>query len=102
MQIASSCESTVWETLGYNLGWVLGCLSSIPFLRFGRFANADLALTTDGMPTDLTTWADHFRATGRIASWSDRDWSGLLVLIDLAEHMLDNGENEPRVGAATQ
>jgi aminoglycoside phosphotransferase (APT) family kinase protein len=95
--LRSDSATLDWETLGYNLGWVLGCLSSIPFLRFGRFADADLTLTTHGMPIDLTSWAERFRATGRLAAWSDRDWMGLLALIDRAEDLLEDAENERRV-----
>lgn len=86
-----------WEALGYNLGWVLGSLSSIPFLRCGRFADADLTLTTDGMPTDLLRWAQTFRDTGRLAAWAEEDWLKLLALIDIAERTLDDRQNQPRV-----
>ncbi len=86
-----------WETLGYNLGWVLGSLSSIPFLRFGMFADADLTVTTDGMPTALAAWAQTFRDTGRLAAWAEQDWLKLLALIDIAEGIVDDGQNDARV-----
>lgn len=86
-----------WETLGYNLGGVLGSLSSIPFLRFGLFADADLTITSDGAPTDLAGWAQHFRDTGRLAAWAEQDWHDLLAVIDIAERTLDDGQNEGRV-----
>ncbi len=86
-----------WETLGYNLGWVLGSLSSIPFLRFGMFADADLTVTTDGMPTDLAAWAQSLRDTGRLSAWAEQDWLKLLALIDIAEGIVDDGQNDARV-----
>lgn len=85
-----------WETLGYNLGWVLGSLSSIPFLRFGMIADGDLTVASHNLPADLTTWAQHFRDAGRLAAWADPDWRRLLALIDIAEHRLNDGVNEPR------
>lgn len=86
-----------WETLGYNLGGVLGSLSGIPFLRFGMFADADLTLAPAGAPTDLAAWAQHFRSAGRLAAWGERDWRSLLALIDIAERSLDDGQNDARV-----
>lgn len=86
-----------WETLGLNLGWVLGCLSGIPFLRPGVFADADLTLATAGLPSDLTAWAQHFRDDGRLAAWAEQDWRALLGLIDIADRTLDGGTNQPRV-----
>lgn len=86
-----------WETLGYNLGGVLGALSGIPFLRYGAFADADLTLTSERMPTDLDAWAQHFRDDGRLAAWAEPDWRNLQALIDLAERTLDDGQNQQRV-----
>ncbi len=86
-----------WETLGLNLGWVLGSLSSIPFLRFGMFADADLTIARAGMSTDLAAWAQHFRDTGRLAAWAEPDWHKLQGLIDIAERTLDDRQNETRV-----
>lgn len=86
-----------WETLGHNLGWALGSLSSIPFLRFGMFADADLTVTTDGMPADLAACAQTFRDTGRLAGWAEQDWRKLLALIDTAERIIDDGQNDARV-----
>lgn len=86
-----------WETLGLNLGWILGCLSRIPFVRFGQFADADLTLTSEGVPTDLVAWAQHFRDAGRLAAWSEPDWRSLLALVDVAERTLDDGRNQRRV-----
>jgi aminoglycoside phosphotransferase (APT) family kinase protein len=87
-----------YETLGINLGWVLGSLSSIPYLRPGMFADADLSLSTDGMPSDLTEWAQHFRDEGRLAAWQQRDWEALLHLVEEAQAVLDAAWQEnPRV-----
>jgi aminoglycoside phosphotransferase (APT) family kinase protein len=86
-----------WEELGLQLGWVLGGLSNIPFLRYGMFADADLTLSTDPMPADLTGWAEHHRSVGRLATWSDADWRGLLALVDTAGDVLDDaGEYDDR------
>lgn len=89
-----------WETLGYNLGWVLGCLSRVPFLRSGHFTDADLTLSATGLPSDLTAWAERFRDTGRLAAWSQADWQSLLELVDLADSTLADGQNHPRVALA--
>ncbi len=86
-----------FETLGINLGWVLGSLSSIPYLRLGEFVDADLSLRSEGIPTDLLAWAEHFRDTGRLASWPQQDWEALLRLVDQAEDILARGwHEEPR------
>lgn len=86
-----------WETLGCNLGWVLGCLSGIPFLRFGQFADAGLRIASGQLPSDLAAWAQHFRDTGRLASWPEVDWQALQSLIELGEQKLDDSPNSPRV-----
>ena len=46
-------EGLDYETLGYDIGAVLARLSHILFLRLGMFADPDLALTTEGVPSDL-------------------------------------------------
>jgi aminoglycoside phosphotransferase (APT) family kinase protein len=86
-----------WETLGHNLGWVLGSLSGIPFLHFGEFTDARLAIAPPGLPTELSDWARRFRDTGRLAAWAEADWRLLLSLIDLAEDMLTDGQDSARV-----
>jgi aminoglycoside phosphotransferase (APT) family kinase protein len=86
-----------WETLGYNLGRVLGRLSGIPFLRFGTFADADLRIASHQLPPDLAAWAQHFRDTGRLAGWAETDWRALQSLVDLGEQRLDDAPNEVRV-----
>jgi aminoglycoside phosphotransferase (APT) family kinase protein len=78
-----------WEDLGLNLGWMLGALSWIPFLRHGAFVDADLAVSGERWPSDLAEWAQRARDTGRIATWSDVDWAGLRNLVDLAGDVLD-------------
>jgi aminoglycoside phosphotransferase (APT) family kinase protein len=86
-----------YKTLGYNLGWVLGCLSGIPFLRFGTFEDADLRLTSRQLPTDLAAWAQHFRDSGRLGGWAEGDWRALQGLVVLGEQRLDDSPNEDRV-----
>jgi Ser/Thr protein kinase RdoA (MazF antagonist) len=78
-----------WEELGLELGWLLGGLSRIPFVRPGSFVDADLSISSDGLPSDLADWAQHARDSGRIASWSEADWSGLRELVDQAGDVLD-------------
>jgi len=75
--------------IGRELGMVLGRLSGIPFLRPGGFVGVDLAVSSQGWPDDLRDFAQGYRDTGRLAAWSDRDWSALVALIDAAEDMLD-------------
>jgi aminoglycoside phosphotransferase (APT) family kinase protein len=86
-----------WATLGHNVGRVLGCLSGIPFLRFGQFADADLRIASGQLPSDLAAWAQHFRDTGRLASWAEGDWQALQSLVDLGEQRLDDSPNQRRV-----
>jgi aminoglycoside phosphotransferase (APT) family kinase protein len=87
--LAASLDDDQFEALGANLGWVLGSLSSIPFLRPGMFDGADLRLTGEGMPTDLAEWARHFRDTGRLAAWPQRDWEAVQELVEQAQRILD-------------
>ncbi len=92
-------DSLDWEVLGINLGWVLGSLSHIPFLRFGMFVDAELSLSAESAPAgDLVEWAQRFRDTGRLAAWSERDWHALLSLLDQAEEVLaeDTALHPPR------
>ncbi len=87
-----------WETLGYNLGWVLGSLSGIPFLRSGSFVDSDLSLSRQPMPADLAEWAQRFRGLGGLlAAWQEKDWKDLLTLVDDAEDCLSDGQNAHRV-----
>jgi hypothetical protein len=89
--LADPPDDLDWEELGLQLGWLLGGLSNIPFLRHGLFADADLTLSAEAMPNDLRAWAQHYRDTGRIAAWSKRDWDALGDLIDIAGDVLDRG-----------
>jgi aminoglycoside phosphotransferase (APT) family kinase protein len=82
--------------LGHNVGRVLGTLANIPFLRFGMFADADLRLSDAGVPTDLGEWAEHFRSSGRIAAWPQRDWEALRGLVDHAQDLLDSDPGRAR------
>jgi hypothetical protein len=72
--LAAPPDDLDWEALGLQLGWVLGGLSHIPFVRQGMFVDADLFVSTDDMPTDLREWAETRRATGRLSTWPDGDW----------------------------
>jgi aminoglycoside phosphotransferase (APT) family kinase protein len=78
-----------WETLGLELGWILGALSRIPFLDPGFFTDARLTVSAEGMPHDLAEWADFHRRTSRLASWPERDWHALTELVDQAQATLD-------------
>lgn len=76
-------------TVGRHLGHALGVLSGIPQLRFGAFVDEELLISRRGTPTtDLAQWAQHFRDSGRLASWTQRDWTDLLDLVDTAEDVL--------------
>ena len=74
-----------WEEIGLDLGFILGRLSGIPFLRPGLFQGADLTISQTDLPTDLRLFARHYRDQGRLAAWQDHDFDALLDLIDLAE-----------------
>jgi aminoglycoside phosphotransferase (APT) family kinase protein len=78
-----------WETLGRQLGRVLGVLSGVPFLEPGFFTDAHLTVSAEGMPHDLAEWADFHRGASRIASWPEHDWQALTVLVDHAQVTLD-------------
>lgn len=78
-----------WETLGLELGWMLGALSRVPFLESGLFTDARLTVSSGGLPHDLAEWADLHRRTSRLASWPERDWQALKDLVDQAQVMLD-------------
>ena len=88
--LAEDPEGLDYETLGYDIGAVLARLSHIPFLGLGMFADPQLALTAEGMPSDLAEWAQHFRDTGRLAAWTQRDWDALRDLVDHAQEILDD------------
>ncbi|MGA9344998.1 MAG: phosphotransferase [Nocardioidaceae bacterium] len=75
------------EEIGFDLGFILARLSGIPFLRPGMFAGPELSVSHVDMPTDLGEFAQHYRDTGRLAAWQDRDFDALLDLIDLAEEI---------------
>ena len=94
MLLAADPPELDYETLGLNLGWVLGVMSGIPFIRMGMFADPELSLTMEGMPSDLAEWAQHFRDTGRLAAWAQRDWEALLDLVDQAQGILDQDVEE--------
>lgn len=79
-----------WETLGLELGWMLGALSCTPFLESGFFTDARLTVSGGGLPHDLAEWADLHRRTGRLASWPERDWQALTELVDQAQNLLDS------------
>ena len=84
-----------WEELGLSLGYLLGRLSCLPYLRPGAFVDADLTLSSAGFPSDLRAWAQHHRDTGRLATWQEHDWSALLELIDQAGDLLDTDVDTP-------
>ena len=78
-----------WEELGLNVGWMLGELSHIPFVRHGAFTDADLSVDTEQLPSDLADWARRARDTGRISTWPEADWAALRDLVELAGDELD-------------
>lgn len=77
--------------VGSQVGEVLGRLSGVPFLHPGGFDGVDLAVRTSGWTDDLREFAQGYRDTGRLADWSDRDWSALVDLIERAGDRLDAG-----------
>lgn len=85
--------------LGVNLGHLLARLSGIPMLRFGMFRGADLQISTDALPPGgLAEFAQHFRDDGRLAAWTDQDWSALVSLLDDAETLLEDGRGDVHFG----
>jgi aminoglycoside phosphotransferase (APT) family kinase protein len=78
-----------WETLGLELGRVLGTLSGVPFLESGFFTDARLTVSSAGLPHDLPEWAALHRETSRLAGWPERDWQALSELVDGAQDLLD-------------
>ncbi|MGH3446522.1 MAG: phosphotransferase family protein, partial [Nocardioidaceae bacterium] len=84
--VLSSTTGEQRMAMGRALGRVLARLSGVPQLRFGMFDGPNLTVSTNDLPDDgLTGWAQHYRDTGRLASWSEADWQGLLTLVDTAE-----------------
>jgi aminoglycoside phosphotransferase (APT) family kinase protein len=78
-----------WETLGLELGRVLGTLSGVPFLESGLFTDARLTVSSGGLPHDLPDWAAFHRETSRLAGWPERDWQALSELVQAAQDLLD-------------
>ena len=76
--------------VGTNLGEILGALAGIPFLAPGFFVDAQLAVSSAGMPDDLAEWAALHRDTSRLASWPESDWRALQRLVDTAQRLLDD------------
>ncbi len=74
--------------VGQSVGRVLNALAGMPFLRPAMFADADLTLSTEGLPGDLQTWAERLRSSGRLSTWPGSDWAALVALIDLAEDLI--------------
>jgi aminoglycoside phosphotransferase (APT) family kinase protein len=96
--LAAGVSDSAAATIGTHLGQLLGTLSGIPQLRLGEFADADLTLADADLPTDLLDWAGHYRDTGRLGSWADRDWEALQHLVKDAQDVLDQVWHEsPRV-----
>jgi aminoglycoside phosphotransferase (APT) family kinase protein len=85
-----------WERLGQSLGRVLATLSGVPFLRSGAFADPNLTVEAGSLPDDLRRWAEGYRDTGRLSTWSASDWEGLLALVDAADEIVDSGGAPPR------
>ena len=80
--------------VGTNLGEILGALAGIPFLAPGFFVDAQLAVSSAGMPDDLAEWAALHRDTSRLASWPESDWRALQRLVDTAQRLLDDGAGQ--------
>jgi aminoglycoside phosphotransferase (APT) family kinase protein len=84
-------EEPAWldlETVGRSVGRVLAALAGIPFLRFASFVDADLTASDAPLPDDLSTYAEQLRSSGRLSTWSEADWQGLLGLVNTAEDLL--------------
>ncbi|MGI8701017.1 MAG: phosphotransferase family protein [Nocardioidaceae bacterium] len=93
LALADRSEPLDLERLGQSLADMLNTLGGIPFLRFAKFADADLTLSAEELPGDLRGWAEHVRDNGRLSAWAVPDWEALLALVDLAED-LQAGEAE--------
>jgi aminoglycoside phosphotransferase (APT) family kinase protein len=70
------------------VGEILNTLAGIPFLRFAMFADGDLTLSTEQLPSDLASYAERLRGNGRLSTWSAADWQALVALLDVAEDLL--------------
>lgn len=75
--------------LGRSIARVLNTLAGMPFLRPGMFVDASLAVSADGLPTDVKDYARRLRADGRLATWAEPDWRALLDVLDLAEQHIE-------------
>ena len=75
-------------TVGRSVGEALNTLSGIPFLRFAMFTDGDLTLSTEELPSDLQSYAEELRSTGRLSTWPEADWRALSSLVDSAEDLL--------------
>jgi aminoglycoside phosphotransferase (APT) family kinase protein len=82
-----------WAGLGAGLGSLLARLSGIPYSRPGLFTSADLLPAGGGLP-ELREYAQSFRDEGRLASWTEPDWAGLLALVDAAQDLLEHADAE--------
>jgi aminoglycoside phosphotransferase (APT) family kinase protein len=60
----------------------------------GLFVGAALEISAVSMPRDLTTWAEHYREAGRLASWRDQDYAALLDLLDRAGDLTDAAQHD--------
>ena len=56
-------------TVGRSVGRILNTLAGIPFLRFAMFVDGDLTLSTEPLPSDLRSYAEQLRGTGRLSTW---------------------------------
>jgi aminoglycoside phosphotransferase (APT) family kinase protein len=86
-EVLPDVEDRLAETIGVDLGRILGRLAQMPMLRAGMFLNGDLRIGP--MPPgceDLVSWVDAHCATGPLAQWSAHD---RLALRDVADHADD-------------
>jgi aminoglycoside phosphotransferase (APT) family kinase protein len=75
---------------GESTGLLLARLAGVPFLRAGRFTDAEL--TVEPWPAelaDLGSRVEARRGQGELARWSAAEVAGLREVADAAQHLLD-------------
>jgi aminoglycoside phosphotransferase (APT) family kinase protein len=79
----------VRETVGTELGRILGRLAQMPFLDTGRFVDGTLRIEPFPGGADLTEWVTSHRQGSALAAWPQHEYDALLGLADHAQALLD-------------